>query len=70
MVLFVAAASDEAKVLRKKRLGTSFAVDFDRCTDIDVDPPKHPDPLPEKWINPHGVPRYSDVRQTAGPLNS
>jgi hypothetical protein len=64
----VDAASDEAKKLRQNRLGTSFNVDFDRCTDIDQDPPRFPDPLPEKWIRPGPSWKYSDVRQTAAPL--
>ena len=66
----VDADCDEAKKLRQKRLGTCSAVDIDRCADVDVDPPRHPDPLPEKWINPSGVPKWGDARQTSGPLNS
>ena len=56
----------QAKKLRPTR--GAMAADLDRAVCLDDEHPVPPPALPERWINPHGVPRYSDVRQTAGPL--
>ena len=62
--------SDDPQAVKKRKERGSMAADLDRAVDLDQNPPRLPEPLPERWINPHGVPKYSDVRQTAGPLNS
>ena len=56
----VDAASDEAQKLRQQRLATANAVDLNQCCDLDTDPPTTPEPRGDVWINPSGVPKWSD----------
>ena len=65
----VALASDSAEARKERVKRGGFGVDYDRLVNLDAGVVEKLPALPERWGRISPTPKWSDARQTSGPLS-